>query len=123
MEEKMKSELINVETISLVAGILLSLFASYFPGFKTWFGGLEPTYKRLVMLGALLVVSSSVFGISCTGLEPLVTCDVPGVWIMVKIFVMTLVANQAAFLISPKGKDNYKVLTSAVDRISDWGVG
>ena len=112
----MKSELINVETISLVAGILLSVLASYLPGFKAWFGGLEPTYKRLVMLGAILVVSGAIFGISCTGLEGWVSCDVPGAWIMIKIFILTLVANQAAFLISPK-KDDYKALTS------DWGVG
>ena len=100
----MKTDFVNVDTISLCAGILLSVLASYVPGFKTWFGGLEPTYKRLGMLAALLVVSGVIFGISCSGLESLVPCDVPGVWGIVKIFGMTLVANQGAFLITPQKK-------------------
>ena len=45
------------ESLASLAGILLSLVFSYVPGLNTRFDGLEPIYKRLVMLAALLVAT------------------------------------------------------------------
>ena len=94
--------LLTPEILSAVAGILLSIFASYFPGFSAWYEALNATHKRLVMLAMLLVVSLAAFGISCAGLENTVSCTQSGAWILVKIFITALVSNQAAYLISPK---------------------
>jgi hypothetical protein len=90
------------ESISIAAGILLSLAASYAPGFAPWYEALTKTHKRLVMLAALLAVSLAVFGISCLKLEPWVACDGHGAWALFKYFVAAAIANQAAYLLSPE---------------------
>jgi hypothetical protein len=92
---------ITPEILSSAAGILLSILASYLPGFSAWFDALLPTYKRLLMLGLLLAASLAAFGVSCSGLENTITCTGVGAWELFKIFVMALISNQAAFLISP----------------------
>jgi len=92
------------ESISISAGILLSLAASYAPGFAPWYEALSKTHKRLVMLAALLAVSLVVFGLSCLKLEPWVTCDVLGAYGLFRMFVSAAIANQAAYLLSPKSE-------------------
>jgi len=94
--------LLTPDVLSAAAGILLSTIASYMPGFSTWFEAISPTQKRLVMLALLLCVSLAAFGISCAGLENYLPCTQSGAWLLVKIFITALVANQATYLISPK---------------------
>lgn len=90
--------------LSLLAGALLSLVFSYVPGLKDWFDKKESTIKRLIMAGALLVVSLLIFGTSCAdlGFAFTVACDKEGVVGLVSIFIRALVANQATYLISPQ---------------------
>lgn len=92
---------ITPEILAAAAGILLSLLASYLPGFSAWYESLSPTSKRLWMLGMLLLASLAAFGISCSGLEGYIACTGAGAWTLFKIFVLALVSNQAVFLISP----------------------
>jgi hypothetical protein len=68
------------------------------------FGGLDPTYKRLVMLGLLLACALGVFSLSClkTDLTPTISCSRAGAWELGRIFVAALIANQAAFSVSPQ---------------------
>ena len=40
--------------LSAIAGVVLSLFFSYVPGVKSWFGDLSSEYKQTVM-GLLLL--------------------------------------------------------------------
>jgi hypothetical protein len=91
------------EEISAIAGILLSLGFSYLPGLKDRFSQLEPTSKRLVMLGLLALVALGVFGLSCLrpGWLPGVTCSGEGAWELARIFFIAVVANQAAYELSP----------------------
>lgn len=96
---------ITVELLSTIAGIVLSLAASYLPGFDAWYAGLDGNRKRLVMLGLLAAASATVFGLSCAGwFSPLVTCDKPGVERLLSVFISAVIANQAAYAISPKRK-------------------
>ena len=97
---------VTAELIGSAAGIFLSLLFALVPGFSGWFDNLDATKKRLIMLGSLVVVSGAVFGISCAQLETWVVCSTSGAWGLGKIFVSTLVANQAAFVITPKKKGN-----------------
>jgi len=53
------------------------------------------------MLGALLLSAAGVFALACVGRYDLVTCDVAGIWLLVEYFVLAVIANQAAYLISP----------------------
>ncbi len=92
----------NAELLSAIAGSLLSLLFSYVPGASDWYGGLEPTKKRLVMLVALVLAALGAFALSCADVYNLVSCDREGVIKIVEAFYAALVANQATYLISPK---------------------
>lgn len=96
----------GVETLSSTAGILLSLAFSYLPGFKTWYYPLASDKKQLIMVGLLFVVALGSVGLACTGLAAdfglTVTCDRVGVLAVVQAFIAALVANQAAYALTPK---------------------
>ncbi len=97
----------SVETLSASAGILLSVLFSYCPGLSTWYNGQDGTRKRLVMLGSLAAVALGALGLSCLGVQqawqtPLPACSLFGLQAAGEAFVLALVANQAAYLISPK---------------------
>jgi hypothetical protein len=92
------------ELLSALAGILLSLLASYLPGFSAWFERLETIHKRLVMLGLLAGASAAIVGLACAGLGQAtglpVSCDRDGGILALQAFILALVANQSAYLIS-----------------------
>jgi len=94
------------EYLSSLAGILLSLLASYLPGFSPWFDNLEPNLKQLFMLLLILAAAIGSYGVSCGGwgdlVNPLVACATAGVIIIAKAFIAALIANQAAYAISPR---------------------
>lgn len=97
---------VSVEVISGMAGLLLSLAAAYVPKFRGWYAGLSGDDKRLIMLAGLLVSSAGIFAASCAGFAydlgiPAVACDKGGALLLVRIFVMALVVNQAAYPILP----------------------
>ena len=91
------------QVVSLAAGILLSLIFSYFPGVKEWFNGLSGDYKRLIMLGSLLLVSLGIFGLGCLGRYEGVTCDVDGLWQVGEVFLLAAIANQSTYTLTNKG--------------------
>ncbi len=99
---------VSVETLSALAGIVLSLVFSYAPGVQSWFDGLAPNQKRLVMLGALAAVSLGLFGLACYGKAPFTTgvsCTEQGAWELMYLFVSAALANQSTYLLSPKKKN------------------
>ena len=89
------------EQLSVIAGVVLSLVFSYVPGLNAKFAGLAGEYKRLIMLGLLLLVGAASFGLSCANVFPTVTCDQTGALGLVQAFVFAAVANQTAFNLSP----------------------
>jgi hypothetical protein len=96
----------TADTLSATAAILLSLAFSYIPPLENAYQQLNPTYKRLVMLAALVLTAAASFSLACAGLAaqlglPL-TCDTPGALGLLRALIAALVANQAAFAISPK---------------------
>ena len=94
------------ELLSSIVAILLSLAASYLPGFSDWYASLAPTAKRLVMLVLLAITSALSLALACAGYaQPAgisLTCDQAGGIALFKSFVAALVANQATFAITPK---------------------
>ena len=92
--------------ISLIAGTVLSLLFSYIPKADGTFKNLSGTGKRLVMLGGLVLVTVSVYGLSCIGWGDAwgitVTCDQPGAMGLIGSFVLAMIANQSAYAISPQ---------------------
>ena len=90
-------------TLASLAGVVLSLAFSYIPGLREKYAEQSSETKRLIMLAALFVVAAGMFGLSCAGWNDSVTCDVPGVKLLVGLFISAAVANQAAYMLTPKG--------------------
>lgn len=94
----------TAEQLGALAGVILSLLFSYVPGLSDKFAGLEATTKRLVMAGLLLLVAIGALALSCANLVVTVECSQAGLIGLVNTFIAALVANQAAYLISPQKK-------------------
>jgi hypothetical protein len=94
------------ELLSSVCAILISLAASYLPWFSPWYGGLEPIQKRLLMLGLLIIEVAAIVGLVCAQLPELagikLSCDRAGFIEAFRVFVIAVISNQSAFLISPQ---------------------
>jgi multisubunit Na+/H+ antiporter MnhB subunit len=100
--------------LSSIVAIVLSLLFSYVPGLNTWYAALTGEWKRVGMAVLLLLTAGAVFGLSCANVLSYVTCDQAGAIGMIKIFVSALIANQAAFLITPQ--------TTSVKTVNAGGV-
>jgi hypothetical protein len=90
------------ELLGSIGGIVLSLVFSYIPKLNAKFAALDGTIKRLIMGGLLMLVAAASFGLSCAKVFATVECSQAGALGMVKVFVMALIANQSAYLISPE---------------------
>lgn len=95
-----------MDAISGLAGVVLSLVFSYIPGARDWFSRLTGDQKRLVMLGACLVVPVAMALLACTGFAAdfglSVTCDRAGIVGLIKAFVVAAITNQTAYQLTPK---------------------
>jgi len=98
----------SAEGLSLIAGAVLSLLFSYVPGLNTWFDGVAAEYKRLLMAGLSLLAAGAVYGLACAGLGAqfglVVTCDQTGAISLVSAWVLTLIANQGVYAVTPRRK-------------------
>jgi len=84
------------ESISALAGLALSLAASYLPGFAPWYQALDSQRKQLLMLALLAGATAATVAGGMIAGQPVDTAQV------VQVFIAALVANQAAYLISPQ---------------------
>jgi len=95
------------ELLSSIAAAILSLLASYLPGFSTWYDKFSADQKRLLMLGLLCLATALSYGAACSGIGSLigitVTCDTPGLIALIRTLLAAIATNQAVFLLSPKG--------------------
>ena len=79
---------------------------SYIPGLSDWFSALDGVHKRLVMLAALILVVGGMLALSCLG-QPQVAgatlpaCSQAGLLAAIEALIAALIANRAAYLISP----------------------
>ena len=90
------------ELLPYLVGVIMSLVFSYLPKVSEWYA---TSNKRLVMLASLAVVSLVYFGLSCTAfaaqLGILVSCDQAGAFLLVQAFAQSVIASQAAYLLTP----------------------
>lgn len=98
----MNQELVAV--ISGLAGAIISLLTMYVKGFNTWFAGLDPKVKPLVMLGFNALATGILVGLSCAKLTDVIVCDEAGLVEVAWVFLYMVLGNQAAFLLSPQPK-------------------
>lgn len=93
---------LSPETLAMIAGVILSLIFSYIPGARNWFDQYAPEAKRLIMLVLLAVVAFGSYGLACAGILTGIACTVPGAIDVVWTLILAVIANQAAYSISPK---------------------
>ena len=96
----------TAEILSGICGVILSLIFSYIPGRESWWAGLEPAGKRLVMLVLLVLVSVSVYLLACVGwaadFNLAVTCDRSGFVVLITAFLYAVMGNQSAYQLTKK---------------------
>lgn len=92
------------ELIALVIGALLSLLATYVPGFNSWFAGLAEDVKKSIMGLAMVVTGIVIYVLACTPSLgfPYVACPTGGVWSLFAIIVGALAGNQVTDRVSPE---------------------
>lgn len=107
----------NAELLAVILGVVLSLAFNYVPGLAEKYAGLAKEQKSLIMLGLLLVASAGAYGLACAGWAAdfglQVTCDRKGLVEVIQAFVAAVIANQAAYSISPQTQ---KVLAVKAER-------
>lgn len=118
---------ISGDVLMYAAGIVLSLLFTYFPGLNTWYTTQSDELKRLLMLGLVVIVAASIFGLGCAGLLPelfglAVTCDQAGILGLVIAIIQAMVANQMAHSIFPK-PESVKQLKAYQQGRSDLSLG
>lgn len=96
----------NAETLTAVAGVILSLAFSYLPGLKRRYGALDGTAKRLVMLTVLTLTALGMYALACTPyadlLEIRLSCDAGGAAMLLRLLLSAAIANQAAYSLTPR---------------------
>lgn len=88
------------DLITMVVGAVLSLLFNYFPVLNVWYAALKTEVKSGIMIGLLAVASVVIYLLSLYGI---IEVEGPITWIMVlRTFVLAMVANQSAYIISPQ---------------------
>jgi hypothetical protein len=109
----------SAESLSLVAGTVLSLTFSYVPGARSWFERFEPEIKRLIMLVLLVVTACIVYGLSCLGWASdwgiSLNCDRSGLLGLIEQLVIAIIANQSIYAISPRKNRKAKPVSPSPD--------
>jgi hypothetical protein len=95
----------TLDTLNALLGAILSLLLS-FTTIKTWFDGLSGDAKRLAIIGLLAAISLASYLLACSPLAPelglALTCDQAGAVAVLRAFLAALVANQAAYALTPR---------------------
>jgi hypothetical protein len=85
-----------------VAGILISLITSYWPGFREWYAALTPTKKSLGQFFAITFICLMIGVLTWTGLMLLIPVGWPGILLLIFIWISALKANTTAYQLSPQ---------------------
>lgn len=90
------------ELVGSLVGVLLSLLASYVPGFRDKWAALQADVKRAWMAALLVALSVVIYALACSGSGFFVACPAGGAWRLLSIIVSALVANQSTYQIAPQ---------------------
>lgn len=93
---------VSAETLSAVAGAVLSLAFSLVPKLRNWFDGLTSNARRYVMIGLLAILSSAIFAASCKGWASWVACSADGLVGLIKVALAAATANQVVHRLTPR---------------------
>jgi hypothetical protein len=102
----------TVEKLVIVAAAILSFLFNYFPALAKWYEKHDAVAKRQIMAAWLLIVTSSIFAISCvptlvdlaTRFDIAVACSVKSAYELIYLYLLAIMANQTVWLLSPKAR-------------------
>jgi hypothetical protein len=100
----------SAETLTLVAGALLSLACSYLPGLAPRFDTLTATQKRLTMLALLAATAAGIYALTCwppltaytAGLGLAAECGPAAIGRLIQVFFLAAMANQTTYALTPQ---------------------
>jgi len=88
------------EMIINIIAVIASLLASYFPALSTWYAGLRSEVKSGIMIGAMVVVTVTIFLLVNNGLIP---SENPITWQRaLYAFFQALIFNASTYIVSPQ---------------------
>jgi len=88
------------QTLSAIAGVVISLAFSYIPGLRDWYNTFNSQQKQAGMALVLICVTLVVFGLSCANVVGAVACDKGGAIGLVEALIMAMIANQSMYSMS-----------------------
>jgi len=93
---------VTAEDLAAIAGVMLSLAFSYVPGLRNRYEPLDSVWKRVIMAALLLLVAVAIWFLSCAEIVSAVSCTREGILALARVFIVALIANQSAYLLSPQ---------------------
>ena len=89
----------DIELISSVAGILVSLALSYIPKADTWYAALDNKQKALVVLGATTLAVVVIWAAGCLEIWGACILD----WrVILRSWIAAVLSGQGTYLLSPQ---------------------
>lgn len=100
---------ITPELLAAAAGMVVSLFCSYFPAARRWMDERSSDEKRQVMLAATILIGLAIYALSCAGALTDLTglslaCDRSGIVLLARVIFTGAVVNQATYGLSPRAR-------------------
>lgn len=89
-------------SLSVLAGMLLSLALEYIPGIAPRYEALSAVWKRLVMLILIIGSAAALYGLSCANVLLYVECTTGGVLELLGMIGVAIGANQGTYLLTKK---------------------
>lgn len=94
---------LTAENLLYWVSVAVSLLFSYFPPVSEWYyNKLSSNGQRIFMFGTLVVITATIFALSCTDVLSGISCTQVGVKHVIEVFVFALILNQTTDRISPK---------------------
>jgi hypothetical protein len=107
------------ELLASVSGVIISLGFSYIPGLSTKFAALNAVVKSAIMAGLMVVAGVVIYIGGCNGLFVTgMVCGTEGGWKLVSVLLAAIIANQAAYQLSPPTKAVTEAKASTPPEIS-----
>lgn len=96
------------DLFAAVAGAIISILIDLIPKLNEWYAALSPTAKRGIMAVLMLLVGAAIYALSCAGILGSIapnlqlTCDMEGLFLLVRAFLVAMGANQLTYWAKPK---------------------
>ena len=94
----------SADMLILIAGTVISVLFSYIPHLNTWYASQSEEYKKLFMLGVLVLVTGSIYAMGCYEILNVqnFVCGRESLLEFVGVLLYTIATNQGVYKITPQ---------------------